>query len=119
PDRPRGQSESLHRRGDLRRDPAPRGDVVVEAHRGDQQGPGGADLPRRRSRRGRRSVPDRAGADGGSEAGEVGALKRNGVLLHYFLKERWIMQDIGQLTVLLLLASFALERLIAGAGFLL
>ena len=63
PDRQDRGARPLHRRRHLRRDPASRRHEGQQDHRRDQQGRGGADLPGRRLRPRRRSVPDRAGAD--------------------------------------------------------
>ena len=63
PDRQDRRAGALYRGRHLGRDPAPRRHEGFEGHRRDQQGRGGADLPGRRLRPGRRPVQDRAGAD--------------------------------------------------------
>ena len=63
PDRQDRGAGALHRRRHLRRDPASGRHEGQQGHRRHQQGRGGADLPGRRLRPGRRPVPDRAGAD--------------------------------------------------------
>ena len=63
PDRQDRRAGALHRGRHLRRDPASRRHEGQQGHRRDQQGRRSADLPGRRLRPRRRSVPGRAGAD--------------------------------------------------------
>ena len=62
PDRQGGGAGTLHRGRHLRRDPASRRHEGLQGDRGDQQGRGGADLPGRRLRPGRRPLSGAAGA---------------------------------------------------------
>jgi electron transfer flavoprotein alpha subunit len=62
PDRQDRGARALYRRRHLRRHPASGRDEGFESHRRHQQGRGGADLPGRRLRPGRRSVQAGAGA---------------------------------------------------------
>src|SRR5204863_8244394 len=67
PDREGGRAGAVRRDRDLRRHPAPRRHEAQPRHRRDQQGRGGADLPGRRLRHRRRSVPGRALGGGGAQ----------------------------------------------------
>ena len=64
--------QPLYRRGDLGGHPAPGRDVVLQGHRGRQQGRRGADLQGRRLRHRRRPLRGRAAAQGRAEEGPGG-----------------------------------------------
>ena len=64
PDRQGGGAGALHRGRHFRRDPASRRHEGLQGHRRHQQGRGGADLPGRRLRPGRRSLSGAAGTRG-------------------------------------------------------
>ena len=66
-DRPHRVAHALRRVRHQRRDPAPRGHVVLEVHRRDQQGQGRADLQGRRLRDRGRSLRGAAAPDGGRQ----------------------------------------------------
>src|ERR1700727_2704870 len=66
PDRQGGGAGALYRGRHLGRDPASGGDEGFQGHRRDQQGRGGADLPGRRLRPGRRSLHGAARARRGA-----------------------------------------------------